>query len=99
MTPLLRLMLSALLIAAPCCAASLDFAVSVSLPGGIPIFAVDRQGNILIAERLQGTCPPAALTPLNTCGPILVAKLDASGQKLLFVTHLGQGYGDLAGIA
>ena len=58
-------------------AASLDFAVSANLPGGVPIFAADRDGNILIASRLGSyTCPLPTVNAMNTCGPLWIAKLD-----------------------
>ena len=80
-------------------AASLDFAVSANLPGGIPIFAADRDGNILIASRLGSfTCPLPTVNAMNTCGPLWIAKLDSTGQRIVFATYFGVSYGDLAGI-
>jgi hypothetical protein len=99
MLSFLRVGLCAFLIAAEGRAASLDFAVSANLPGGIPIFAADRDGNILIASRLGSyTCPLPTVNAMNTCGPLWIAKLDPTGQHIVFATYFGVSYGDLAGI-
>ena len=92
------------LLAAPCCtAASLDFAVSVSLPSLYSRWGVDPQGNILIAAKLTA-CTLPTVKPLYTCGPIWVGKLDATGKNLLFATYLGNGsatstFTSVAGVA
>ena len=90
---LLRIGLCAFFIAAAGRAASLDFAVSANLPGGIPVFAADRDGNILIASRLGTyTCPLPIVNAMNTCGPLWVAKLDSTGQHIVFATYFGVSY-------
>ncbi|HEV3196916.1 MAG TPA: hypothetical protein VGZ73_03390 [Bryobacteraceae bacterium] len=65
-------------------------------------FGVDPQGNILIAANTS-SCTLPTVNPLYPCGPIWIGKLDASGQKLLFATYLGNGattaYTAVAGIA
>jgi hypothetical protein len=99
MMSILRIGLCAVLVATAGRAASLDFAVSANLPGGIPIFAADRDGNILIASRLGSyTCPLPVVNAMNTCGPLWIAKLDPTGQHIVFATYFGVSYGDLAGI-
>ena len=98
-----RALWCAWLMTAPCCAAaSLDFAVSANIASLYNRFGVDPQGNILIAANPE-SCTLPTVNPLYTCGPIWVAKLDASGQKLLFATYLGNGptiaYTAVAGVA
>lgn len=93
----------ALLMGAPFCpAATLDFALSTNLSSLFNRFGVDPQGNILIAANTT-SCTLPTVNPLYKCGPIWIGKLDASGQKLLFATYLGNGatsaYTAVAGIA
>ena len=93
-----------LLMAATCClAGSVDFVEGVDLgPLGVTArFAVDRQGNILMAG-LASRCTLPVVNPLASCGSLWVAKLRADGQQLLFATYLGGtpgGVGNLAGVA
>src|SRR5271165_1877219 len=99
MVSILRIGIFAFLMAAAGRSAWLDFAVCAYLPGGIPIFAADRDGNILIASRLGSyTCPLPTMNAMNTCGPLWIAKLDPTGQHIVFATYFGVSYGDLEGI-
>ncbi len=77
------------LLAAPCAASgSLDFAVSAPLDPQFDRFAVDGQGNIVIASAPYG-CSLPVFNALSNCGPIWVGKLDPTGQNLLFGAYLG----------
>ena len=73
-----------------CRAASIDFAVSANLVAPYTGFAVDQQGDILIAA-IPSSCNLPTVSPLSTCGPIWIGKLDPSGKRLLFATYLGSG--------
>jgi len=53
-----------------------------------PHVTADGQGNLIVTGFVR-ECLMPAVHALSTCGPMWVAKLEATGQNLLFATYIG----------
>src|SRR5260370_5306632 len=70
-------------------AASIDYSISVDVSHLFsPQVTADRQGNLILSGFVRD-CSLPAVNAISACGPIWAAKLDATGQKILFATYLG----------
>jgi hypothetical protein len=70
-------------------APTLDLSVSIDLSHLLfSQITADRQGNIVVAG-FATTCSFPVVNPISSCGPIWIAKLDQTGQTILFATYIG----------
>src|SRR5262245_16895174 len=72
-----------------CAAPSLSYIAGADFSALVePKFAVDRQGSLIVGGYARN-CTLPAVRSLSSCGPVWIAKLDASAQSIAFATYLG----------